>query len=269
MSIITISRGSYSKGKEIAEKLAQRLGYECVSREILLEASKEFNIPEVKFARALHDAPSVLDKIIYGKERFIAYLKCALLEHVKKDNVVYHGLAGHFFLQGNKLVIKIRIIDSIEDRIKEEMKREKISKDDARKNLEKDDYERRKWSISLYGRDTADPHLYDMIFHVDTLTVDDIVDILERVSKRPCFQTTEQAKKILYDRYLSAKIEACLVDKLPSVRAHCRDGVTYIDVKCVAADKKSIIEDIRQLISSYKELKDIKVEIEPICYIPD
>jgi len=120
MSIITISRCSYSKGKEIAEKLAQRLGYECVSREILLEASKESNIPEVKFARALHDAPSVLDKIIYGKERFIAYLKCALLEHVKKDNVVYHGLAGHFFLQGIPNVIKIRIIANIEDRIKEE-----------------------------------------------------------------------------------------------------------------------------------------------------
>ena len=28
MSIITISRGSYSRGKEVAEKLAQRLGYD-------------------------------------------------------------------------------------------------------------------------------------------------------------------------------------------------------------------------------------------------
>ena len=30
MGVITISRGSYSKGKEIAEKLANNLGYECV-----------------------------------------------------------------------------------------------------------------------------------------------------------------------------------------------------------------------------------------------
>ncbi|MEE4261270.1 MAG: cytidylate kinase family protein, partial [Desulfobacteraceae bacterium] len=29
MGVITISRGSYSKGKETAEKLAQQLGYEC------------------------------------------------------------------------------------------------------------------------------------------------------------------------------------------------------------------------------------------------
>jgi hypothetical protein len=44
MGVITISRGSYSKGKEIAEKLAQHLGYECISREILLETSDHFNM---------------------------------------------------------------------------------------------------------------------------------------------------------------------------------------------------------------------------------
>lgn len=55
MSIVTIARGSYSRGKEVAERLAKKLGYECISREILLEASKEFNIPEIKLVRASHD----------------------------------------------------------------------------------------------------------------------------------------------------------------------------------------------------------------------
>jgi hypothetical protein len=32
MSIITISRGSYTKGKEIAEKVAKKVGYECIAR---------------------------------------------------------------------------------------------------------------------------------------------------------------------------------------------------------------------------------------------
>ena len=42
MSIITISRFSRSQGETIAEKLAAKLEYECISREVLLEASKEF-----------------------------------------------------------------------------------------------------------------------------------------------------------------------------------------------------------------------------------
>ncbi len=69
MAVITISRGSYSRGKEVAEKVAQKLGYECIAREIILEASEEFNIPEVKLIRAIHDSPSILNRFAYGKEK--------------------------------------------------------------------------------------------------------------------------------------------------------------------------------------------------------
>jgi hypothetical protein len=57
MPIITISRGSYSRGKEVAEKLCVKLGFPCVSREIILKASEHFNTPEIKLIRAIHDAP--------------------------------------------------------------------------------------------------------------------------------------------------------------------------------------------------------------------
>jgi hypothetical protein len=109
MSIVTISRGSYSRGKEVAEELAQKLGYRCFSRDILIKASEQFNIPEIKLIRAIHDAPSILDRFTFGKERYVAYIRSALLEQVQKDDVVYHGLAGHFFLQGIPHVLKVRI----------------------------------------------------------------------------------------------------------------------------------------------------------------
>ena len=100
MSIITISRGSYSRGKEVAEKLAQALGYQCLSRDILLEASERYNIPEIKLIRAIHDAPSILERFTYRKEPYVAYIRAALLHQAQKDNLVYHGLAGHFLLKG-------------------------------------------------------------------------------------------------------------------------------------------------------------------------
>ncbi|MBW2622086.1 MAG: cytidylate kinase-like family protein, partial [Deltaproteobacteria bacterium] len=100
MSVITISRGSYSKGKEVAEKTAERLGYDLISRDIILEASKEFNIPEIKLVRALHDAPSILDRYRHGRQKYIAFIRAALLKHFSQDNIVYHGLAGHFFVKG-------------------------------------------------------------------------------------------------------------------------------------------------------------------------
>ena len=114
MGVITISRGSYSKGKEIAEKLAQHLGYECISREILLETSDHFNIHELKLTRAIHDAPSIFDRFKHGKEKYIIFLREAFLEHIRKDNVIYHGLAGHFFCQGIPSILKVRINANLE-----------------------------------------------------------------------------------------------------------------------------------------------------------
>jgi|GEM_PF-991888 len=51
MAIISIARECCSHGAEIAEKVADMLGYECISREILLEAAYFFNIPEQKLRR--------------------------------------------------------------------------------------------------------------------------------------------------------------------------------------------------------------------------
>ena len=81
--------------------------------------------------RALHDAPSVLERFTYGKEKYLAFFEAAFLEHVRKDNVVYHGLGGHFFLKKVNHVLKVRILADLEDRVRLEMEREKISKDEA------------------------------------------------------------------------------------------------------------------------------------------
>lgn len=67
------------------EKLAEKLGYECISREVLIEASEQFHVPEMKLVHAIHDNPSVLDRFTHGKEKYIAYIRAALLGHLQKD----------------------------------------------------------------------------------------------------------------------------------------------------------------------------------------
>jgi cytidylate kinase len=197
MAIITISRGSYSRGRDVAEKLAQALGYECLSRDILLEASEEFNIPEIKLVRAIHDAPSVLERFTYGKEQYVAYIRAALLRHVQKGNMVYHGLAGHFLLREIPHVLKVRILADLEDRVLEEVKRENISANAARRILLKDDEERRKWSLRIFGIDTLDPSLYDLVIQVKCLTVDDAVEIIKCAMKESWFKSTPEIQKLM------------------------------------------------------------------------
>ena len=258
MSIITISRGSYSRGKEVAESLAERVGYSCVSRDIILEASKEFNIPEIQLIKALHDAPSVLERFNHGKERYISFFCSSFFNHVSKGNTVYHGLAGHFFLQNISHVLKVRIIANTEDRIREEMKREECSKDAARYSLKKDDEERRKWGLQLYGRDNWDSRLYDMVLNIDTLTVEDVVDILEKTIQNEKFVATADSEKQLRTRTILANIKAKVVNISPRATIQIDDDIVYIDnvEGLLNGDKKNRQEIIDYILETYG-VKDV------------
>jgi len=75
MSIIIISRGCYHRGSEVARKAAAELGCDCISREVLLEASTLFDIPELKLMRAIHDAPSLLGRFGHDKKKYVAFIR--------------------------------------------------------------------------------------------------------------------------------------------------------------------------------------------------
>jgi cytidylate kinase len=272
MSIVTINRGSYSRGKEVAEKLALKLGYKCISRDILLEASDEFNIPEMKLIRALHDAPSVLDRFRYGKERYISYIYAALLQHARKDNMVYHGLAGQYFLRDIPHVLKVRIIADMQDRVNEEMRRENISAEKALYILQKDDEERRKWGLQIYSMDTWDSRLYDMVLHIRKLTADDAVDILFDTVQKPIFQATAESLRLVDDLALSAKVKANLAKIAPKIRVTANQGKIHIhnvDQVLGSEDEAQIkriamqVEGVEHVVFNLSAPKDLHEHINP------
>jgi len=255
MPIITISRGSYSRGKAVAEKLAAKLGYELVSRDVLLEASGEFNIPEIKLVRALHDAPSILERFTHGKERYISYIYSALLQHARKDNIVYHGLAGHFFLGGISHVCKVRIIADIQDRVREEMRRENISAEKALFILKKDDEERRKWALQMYGMDTSDSKLYDMVLNIHNLTVDDAVEILAGVARKPAFQATPASRQLVEDLALAARLKAALSKFDHRIQIRSESGKIFVDhIELLPNSEWPKIKAIADQIEGVKEV---------------
>ncbi len=264
MAIITISRGSFSKGKEVAEKVAGKLHYTSVSREVLIKASKEFNIPEIKLAQAIHDAPSFMERFTFGRERYLAHIESTILEYFQKDNVVYHGLAGHFFVKNIPHVLKVRIIADLEDRIVTEMERHNLSREQALKQLQDDDYERRQWSIKLYGIDTGDPQLYDLVLHIRKLSVDDAAEVICHTVKLPRFQTTPASQQSLDNLALAAKVKARIVSAYPAATVTANEGRVMVHLQAAGVMEPAVEAEIHSLTEKVPGLKDIRVHLIPL-----
>jgi cytidylate kinase len=260
MGIVTVSRGSYSSGKEIAEKAAQKLGYGCISREVILEASKEFNIPEIKLTQAFEDAPSILDRFTHGKKKYIAYTQAALLKHLTKDNLVYHGFAGHYFVQGISHVLKVLIIAGLEYRISTVMERDKISrKEDASRFIKKIDEQRRKWGQKLYGIEPWDPSAYDLVLNIDKITIEDAVDTICRISGLRQFQTTPESKSAMGDLALTVKVKNFLIDVKPSVHVHVENRFVYLKPDVPLTQESEIVNKMGEIMKTIPDIKGIQV----------
>ncbi len=231
MSIITISRGSYSMGKEVAEKVAEKLGYKCLSREVILDASDLYQIPEIKLIKAIHDSPTILDRIGGSKKAYVAYYQSALADRVKEDNVVYHGLAGHLLLKGIPHVLKVRIIADLEDRVSIKMKRENENRQEALDIIKKDDEERRKWTHNLFGVDPWSSLLYDLVIHINKFTVDDAVNFICQAANLEQFKATNESRKKMNDLALASRVKAYLIEKRFDVSVLSESGNLIIYAK--------------------------------------
>lgn len=259
MGIITVARGSYSYGQEIAEKVSQKLGYDCISREIILQASEEFGIPEIKLTQAFEDAPSILDRFTHGKRKYISYTRSVLLQYLSKGNVVYHGFAGHFFVDGISHVLKILITANMEYRISLVMERDQISRKEASRLISKVDDQRRRWGKTLYGIEPWDPCLYDLTLHIDRITVEDAVDTICQVSKRKQFQITPESEKAIADLVLTVKVENFLIDVKPRVDVHIDNKFVYLKPAVPLSEESEIVNRMGEIIKKIPGITGIEV----------
>ena len=259
MAVITISRGSYSKGKEVAEGIAAALGYECISRDILLEASDQFNIPEIKLVHAIHEAPSILDRFTHGKLSYITHIQCALMEHVKEGNVVYHGLAGHLLLQSIEKVLKVRILADPALRVAVVREREQVSEKEARRMIAKIDEERRKWTRRLYGVDPWDPSLYDLVVCIDKIEVEGAVRLICQAASQEAFRLTEQDRQKLKDLALSCKLRSELLDLDANVVVTSEYGNVLVFTKGDEWKARKLEKKILSLTDKMEGINNIEI----------
>ena len=261
MAIITISRGSYSRGKEVAEKVAEKLGYECIGREALIEASIEYDVPEVRIGRGAYDAPSILDRFTGGKERYIAYIQSVLTSRVRKGNVVYHGLAGQYLLKDVAHVLKVRIIAPLEYRVNVVMERDNVSEQKAISILRKSDEERYRWTKKLFLIDQRDSSLYDLVLNINKCTVENAADTICYVAGFKGFQATPESQKAMDDLYLACEVKARLVDMKPDVEVSADNGNIVVKTVAHGSQGEDIARDIKRVAQTVPGVIEVRVKV--------
>ena len=268
MPIITISRDSYSRGKEIAEKVAKTLGYQCIGPEIIQYVSESLDLPYFILQKALRNSPSFLEHVIARKEKTLALFRTAFFEYMGQDNIVYHGLAGHVFLADVPNVIRVRVLADFDDRITEEMQRKNLNYEEAKKKLIKEDKERERRAKSLYDIANHDPSNYDLSLNLHNISIDKAAAIIVGTAQVSMNGHGDLMMKRLKDMALAAKTEARLLAVFPQVEAVARDGEVFVSVRGSILQEEMIVEKAKRIVSGIEGVKEVRIGILSSEFVP-
>jgi hypothetical protein len=94
MPIITIYQAASAEGLELAETVAQAVGYRCVGREVLVAASRRYGIPEAKLNEIVEKGPCWWERLLQDLRPYRVALQAALCELAQDGKLVYHGHLG-------------------------------------------------------------------------------------------------------------------------------------------------------------------------------
>jgi cytidylate kinase len=216
MSIVTISRGTRSGGIALAQCLAERLGYPCLSREVLMTGARKYNIEVETLEAEITRTPGLWERLTGERHRYLVFVKCALLQAARDDNLIYHGHAGQVFLAGIGHVLKVRIEAPLEQRAEVAMRDLKQDRETATEFIRRSDEERRRWVRFLYDREWSDPSLYDLTLNLANMKLDTACDLVCDAIAHPEFKATEASLQKLQDLSLECEVMAgiCADDRL-------------------------------------------------------
>lgn len=195
-TIYTIGREFGSGGKQIGEKIAERLGIPLYDKELLQKAAKDSGFCEEIFEN--HDEKPtnsflyslVMDTYSAGNYSAAPFLDMPLnhkvflaqFDSIKKiaeeGSCVIVGRCADYALAGNPDVVNVFIRADLEDRIKWISKRLDITESKAKDMAAKKDKQRSSYYNYYTSKKWGDSRSYDLCLNTSKLSLDECVELI-------------------------------------------------------------------------------------------
>ena len=266
MPIVTIYRGAFTAGEEIAKSVARSLGYRCVSREVLIEASRRCGISEAKLNEVLEKDPHWWERWLQNMRPYRVALQTAMCEVAQGGNIVYHGHIGHELLPGIRHVLKVMLTAPLEFRIKQVQSQQGLDEAKARRYIDHVDEARTRRLLTLFGTDWRDITRYDLALNVAQVGIEGATRVIVEAARLERYQPTAASEQDFQNLTLASRVQAALVMS-PAIRSlgitvQAEKGEVHVSGICTY----SVPED--EIVSLVKSIPGVTRVVTDFTVIP-
>jgi len=176
MNVITVSREYGAGGGEVAQRIAQLLGWELFDRELLHQAAAVEHIPDADLERLDEKALSLADRFRLHPphEKYLHGLKEAVKQAAARGHVVLVGRGTRQLLGDTMDAFHLRLVAPRDWRVQRMAEREGWPLDQAQAHCLEVDRTRERFTRYFFGADAARPDRYDLVVNTGRVPLDDV-----------------------------------------------------------------------------------------------
>lgn len=210
MALIAIQRELGSCGTQIAEKVAAMLHSPLVHREIADRAADRWAVPRETLLDFHAMSPPSLQGFNSAAMRNFAYLRLEVLSTAAKGNVVFRGWGAAQLFYKVPHALSVHIGAPVKARISRVQERLGLSKKSAQLLLHENDAIRVQLAREYLDINLHNPNAYDLSINTARSSVEDAVEEIVALSRRPTFQESPESRQKLENLRLEALARATL-----------------------------------------------------------
>jgi cytidylate kinase len=256
MPVIAMTREMGSGGREVAQRVADKMGLTLVLHEMVEhDLAEHLHARENAVHHLLEGGATLQERWKISSKRLARYMKEEILDLANRGNVLIRGWGACILLRDVSHVVRVRVCTPMEIRERAVMERYALKdRGAARQEIERNDATHKRILQVAYGVDWEDPLLYDMVLNTDRNSIETCVKLVRDLVECPEFRETETSRAILNDKTMEAHIRVKLSERftigtgVSGVEATVSDGRVVLSGTAIhttlAADAGSIASAI-------------------------
>jgi cytidylate kinase len=267
MTVIAMTREMGTRGREVAQGVADRLGLTLILHELVEhDLAEHMHVRESAIHHRLEGGASLRERWQISDRQLASYTAEEIFDLAKKGNVLLRGWGSCVILRGVPHVARVRVCAPMEFREREVMRRLGDDREAARQEIERNDAAHRHTLQAAYGVDRDDPLLYDLVLNTGRVSVEACVKLVCALVDSPEFRETEASLAILEDKVLEAHLRIKLAERftvgtgVSDVEAKVSGGNVVLTGMAIHSTLAADADEIVRGIAGVKSL-DNKIEI--------